>query len=303
MQQAKSAKLEGFRRLFCPSWHRTFPFKSYLVNHEKKFVYCPIPKVACTSIKHWFYSLLSSVDSDECNTNLHSKLKDKYSLARLRPQEAQQILASYYTFAFIREPFSRIESAYNNKFVRKQKNTVNKITIPVIEWVYSNLREKKIKKTKTFIYFDGSGRKYETAVDPDIDYQQSINFREFVIYLCTHRDVSLNQHWKAQIDFLPNGNPIDLFTLENLDYSTSLLAQKLRIQSIQLPTLNVSKNDSQHQVTRQNFSNLEAGDLRNIPSDSVELYTSDLRTMIKKRYAKDFDLYEKATLQEKTHKN
>ena len=35
-----------------------WPEKTYLVNHRLKLVYCPIPKVATSSIKLWFLSEL-----------------------------------------------------------------------------------------------------------------------------------------------------------------------------------------------------------------------------------------------------
>ena len=37
--------------------YQVFPEGRYIINHRYKFIYCPIPKVACLRIKHAILNL------------------------------------------------------------------------------------------------------------------------------------------------------------------------------------------------------------------------------------------------------
>jgi hypothetical protein len=95
----------------------TWPEADYLVNHERKLIYCPIAKVACSSIKRWFLALAGEQIPDD--TSIHKAARRH----RLREHSAITALQSlrdprYFKFAFVRNPWSRLVSAYLNKFLR-----------------------------------------------------------------------------------------------------------------------------------------------------------------------------------------
>ena len=300
MTESMNQRVKTLLRIIHPRWHRTWPYKSFLVNQPLQFIYCPIPKVACTSLKNWFASLLLKPEVLNNCPDIHSATKKEFSLAQFSSSSAREILQSYYTFAFVREPLERIESAFNNKFVRKRKNTVNQITVPVIEWVHVHLRNKKLSKSDKLVYETDSGGRYELAIDPDLDYWESISFQEFVSYLCATKDKDLNQHWRPQSNFLPEHIKMNIFQLENLDQAKKALAEQLSIQAVEIPTLNVCKKKVYEANQLQDYSCIPAGNLRKLPSHSGTVYTSRLRDRIGERYAHDLELYSKAQIRQRT---
>lgn len=130
------------KQLLSSRWQQSWPHKTYLVNTQYRFIYCPIPKVACTSMKHWFETIKSN-ESTCLSDDIHRKVKNSYSLACLQSNEAKSKLKNYYKFAIIRDPLDRLESAYVQKFVGTTNHTVKATTVPVIEWVYQYSRGKK----------------------------------------------------------------------------------------------------------------------------------------------------------------
>lgn len=86
-----------------------------LVNDEHRFLYCYVPKVACSNWKRVLKVLSGALES------VHVKLKmdhksDLLFLADLKPQEIRYRLKHYFKFLFVRDPMERLLSAYRNKF-------------------------------------------------------------------------------------------------------------------------------------------------------------------------------------------
>lgn len=277
-----------------PGWQRAWPFKTYLVNTEYRFLYCPIPKVACTSIKHWFATVTLAPDVLREGGDLHSAVKERCSLACHSSSEARGMLEDYYKFAVIREPLARLESAFIHKFVGTHQATEKKLTIPVIEWVHAHVRNHKVSRTQPYAYRDGSGREYRLLIDPGIDYVKSISFEEFVTYVCEHRNGQLNQHWRPQRDFL-RSDGFHVFDLARLQEATTAIADELGLEAIQLPTLNASREPKAAPSPTRDRSQVCAGELRPIRNEIATLYTPDLKRRVQHRYASDVELFQSVT--------
>ncbi|XP_070553088.1 carbohydrate sulfotransferase 14-like [Ptychodera flava] len=93
-------------------------YQHILVNDKFKFLYCFVPKVACSNWKR----VLKVIDGYLNNSDWYSKMDHNVGLTHLSDlseQEAEHRLENYYKFTFVREPLTRLLSAYRNKFGEK----------------------------------------------------------------------------------------------------------------------------------------------------------------------------------------
>ena len=86
-----------------------------IVNDKYKVIYCYIPKVACSQWKRVFLDLENRAKVRDEHSKSNFKFLKKYS-----DEGVKMRLQSYYKFLFVREPFERLLSAYENKFVKRQ---------------------------------------------------------------------------------------------------------------------------------------------------------------------------------------
>ncbi|XP_071944088.1 carbohydrate sulfotransferase 11-like isoform X2 [Antedon mediterranea] len=83
-----------------------------------KILYCNVPKVACTS---WKRVLLVLTGVMKHTDDMEQKVVNRYgksqliTLSKIPQNERQNVLDTYTKFMFVRHPFSRVLSAYNNK--------------------------------------------------------------------------------------------------------------------------------------------------------------------------------------------
>ncbi|KAM3920235.1 carbohydrate sulfotransferase 14 [Leptodactylus fuscus] len=97
-----------------PGQRRTL-LKHIIVNDKYKFLYCYVPKVACSNWKRVLKVLDGSLPSVDTKLKMDHK-SDLVFLADLSADEIRYRLQHYYKFLFVREPMERLLSAYRNKF-------------------------------------------------------------------------------------------------------------------------------------------------------------------------------------------
>lgn len=89
---------------------------SYLVLDEEKVIYLVIQKVACTSIK----ASMVNLDSNEYYLDVIREIRQTgHTATYLNAREYRD----YFVFTFVRDPFTRLVSCYENKYhpTRKPK--------------------------------------------------------------------------------------------------------------------------------------------------------------------------------------
>ncbi|XP_043546482.1 carbohydrate sulfotransferase 14 [Chiloscyllium plagiosum] len=89
--------------------------KHILVNDKYRFLYCYVPKVACSNWKRVIKVLSGVLDNVHVQIKMDHK-NDLVFLGDLKNSEIKYRLRHYYKFLFVRDPMERLLSAYKNKF-------------------------------------------------------------------------------------------------------------------------------------------------------------------------------------------
>jgi hypothetical protein len=101
-----------------PNWSDLY------VDDKKRYVYCKVEKVACTSWKRVLMTITGKMGSnkspEKLNFNFVHVRADEYirELSSYKPKEIEFRLKNYYKFMFVREPLERLVSAYRDKMKR-----------------------------------------------------------------------------------------------------------------------------------------------------------------------------------------
>jgi len=103
-----------------------FPYRkeqvNYLINCSKKhkFVYVETPKVACSTIKRVLQLIEVDGDESKLSTQVHDRGKSPLASPLSVDQDLDELFEGdgYFRFSFVRNPYSRILSAYLDKLVK-----------------------------------------------------------------------------------------------------------------------------------------------------------------------------------------
>ncbi|XP_044177025.1 carbohydrate sulfotransferase 14-like isoform X2 [Acropora millepora] len=141
--------------------------KHIIVNDEHRFLFCSVPKVACSNWKR-VLMVLDGAESDSNNIGKVNHLDFTY-LADLPPLAIKQRLKEYYKFMFVREPLERLTSAYKDKFVRNNTSFHKR---------YGRRIVKKLRK------------------NPPVGLKgDDVTISEFFQYITESRMEEMNEHW------------------------------------------------------------------------------------------------------------
>lgn len=241
------------------------PCRQYLVNHNKKFIYCPIPKVANSSLRLW----VLQIHYDDINCE-YSKENIKYAnsyltLSKYGDRERSELIhdEKYFKFVFVRNPWSKLVSAYlnivvdNDKFSRKQ-----------IEPMYIFLSK-----------------------DCSLIESQRLTFKEFITYVYSTPDDKINYHFKSQYLFFEDYSFDFVGKYEFLESHIELIMNKLSIK-VPLPKINFNNYcDYDRQINC--CADSDVSTLNNFLNQNEKFpywksfYNSELINMVQARYKQD----------------
>lgn len=247
---------ESLERLGCLVTNRVpWPQSNYLISTSHKFIYCPIAKVACTSFKLWMLAIANETPPRPFNEQLEAQ---RYALRKFGLRAANQILndPDYFSFAFVRNPWSRVVSAYLNKF-----QSVNVTSEPVI----ARLRRERKRD----------------------DLTADVPFREFVDFLSRGNPRKFDEHWRPQYLSLKDMRLDFLGRFEHLSRDFAWVRERLEIET---PLPHHNPTGYGEEAERQEcVADLTAAKLkrRGPFPDYRRFYTPRLRDLVGQIYAED----------------
>ncbi|NXP49262.1 CHSTE sulfotransferase, partial [Heliornis fulica] len=98
-----------------PAGQRRTVLRHLLVSDKYRFLYCYVPKVACSNWKRIMKVLDGALESVDVKLKMDHK-SDLVFLGDMKPDEISYRLKNYFKFIFVRNPMERLLSAYRNKF-------------------------------------------------------------------------------------------------------------------------------------------------------------------------------------------
>ncbi|XP_072295216.1 carbohydrate sulfotransferase 14 [Eucyclogobius newberryi] len=175
-----------------------------LVNDRYGFLYCYVPKVACSNWKRVLKVLSGALENVNVNIKMNHK-SDLVFLGSLKPDEIKYRLKHYFKFMFVREPMARLLSAYRNKF-GEIESYQKKYGVEIIK----RYRKGYIKDSKI-------------AGD-------DVTFDEFVRYLLDEDIERMNEHWMPMYNLCqPCAVPYDFIgSYENLERDAEYVLQQIK---------------------------------------------------------------------------
>lgn len=154
----------------------------YIVNDEHRFIYCVIPKAACSSIKT---ALLPLFDVEPPGPGESSHIHQRYNRAGyqvtrplLMRRLEEGLYSDYFKFTFVRNPFDRLLSCWRQKLSRPN--------------------------SPGFKHME-----YETNEGP-VELSRGMPFPEFVEAVYKIPEIEANIHWASQSQVLCGHEATDL---------------------------------------------------------------------------------------------
>ncbi|XP_063969224.1 carbohydrate sulfotransferase 14-like [Lytechinus pictus] len=217
-------------------------FSNLMVIPKLKVVYCYVPKVGCTS---WKALLLNMSGYLQYPQNSHDKARAVFpSLSNFDVEKAREITAGYKSFMFVRNPFTRILSAYRDKITLDNGKTWRRL---LFNWLsVADPHEAKL-------YNDAS---------------RNFTFNHFIrFYLSSSVK---NEHWR-EIDRLCLPCQVNYDFIGKFDHlyeDSSYLISKLTNDShVELPHRQKKTNSSDDTTLRQFYSGVPPDLLRQLVMD------------------------------------
>lgn len=204
-----------------------------IVLEKYKFIYFPIPKVACSTLKKVCADLLHmEINGSDINEHIHYQ-----HFPCIKKYKINKFYNDYFKFCFVRNPWARLVSCYLNKiYVEPNINHIN---------------------TK-FVTF-GNNSKY---------FKMGMSFDEFVYAVCRVPDEKSDSHFVSQYMYITDneGNLLVDYIgkIESFHHDFKYICNKigLKFEDLNVPHLMKSKqvdyrsyySETTKEMIRQRYS-------------------------------------------------
>ena len=208
-------------------------FRMMFVDEKHKAVYCEVPKSACTSWKTFMANITGKVEPKDQkrlyqlvhDTKYHPKIGIKH-LDSYTPAERKYILRTYYKFLVVRNPYTRLLSAYNNKFKGEAVQS---------SWYHEHVGTYIVNR------YRNHGKTVEKVKGDDVSFKELV---EMISNPNDHNPHRYDDHfWRVQDSCYPCLVDYDYIAkVETMEHDSEVIIKKLvPTVDLHLPFLN--KND------------------------------------------------------------
>ena len=234
---------------------------NYICNISTKYNYLYVnnAKVASTSILKMLQHCEDS-DAAELMSTPHDRPNSPLvKLTSLDHREQHRYLfgEDVKRFTFVRNPFSRILSAYLSKIAR-----------PLSGYKYDSNRPNVVPpKAEIISLYTGKD------ISESTDFSIEIDFQTFVEIICEQDSFDMDPHWKPQFDLLM-ADKIEysyIGRFENISKDITELMSHINISNYKAAGYSKNRTDSQSQLEK--------------------FYTSDIVQLVADKYQIDFERY------------
>lgn len=224
-QAAATAALRGYapRREPEQPAAQSWPACDYFVMPQRRLLYAPIQKAACSSIKLWWAEAADGwlgVDPEGMNAEAsrkqtHFALSQRFVYTRHAAELGDDPLTSpdWFRFTFVRNPWSRLVSAFVNKFITLTDHG----TLLIDEF-----------RERTAAHLPAPQKSYFGLLD---DWYDRFTFHNFVDFLGDCDLSTVDLHWRPQTEFLA-GTEFDFIgRIERLEQDFAVIRERIGVQT------------------------------------------------------------------------
>lgn len=235
---------------------------NYIINVSTKhdYVFVNNPKVASTSLLKRFQNS-EDVQMAGQMANPHQRnLSPLSTLGSMSHEEQDRWLISgdVFRFAFARDPFSRLLSAY-----------LSKIDKPLRGYKYDGTKSGNLPPKAQIIKLI-TGK----SIDESTDFSMAIDFPTFVEAVCSLDPYVMDLHWKPQCNLLmPDKINYDYVgKFENIANEMALIYERIGIENESALEYSANRTESKNKLNTY--------------------YTSELQRLVLNKYAVDFQQFD-----------
>jgi hypothetical protein len=216
---------------------KCWPVNRFYISKQNRLLYCPIPKVACTSLKVWWAEFERGPQSfqDVAGPELHHHLEVQFGYGQHADELGDDPLDDprWFRFAFVRNPWARLVSAFVSKFVRW-----NPVAGQLVDEFRRRLPNRIVRQL--FRRQDPEDRLapwwlFRSAAA----WSERFTFRQFVNHLAACDLTQVDGHWRPQTEFLRPVKFQFIGRFEQLDRDFAELNRRLGRQP-DLPRRNIT---------------------------------------------------------------
>lgn len=205
-RQRETCDFKSYYEIYPPKLNLSIIDSRCMISHKHKFAYFRIPKAANSTVTATLYyaDTLKVVDSLDSIQQIKDTVFDKPSL--MTNKQVSDFRTKYFKFTFVRNPFTRIVSAYLDKIKTKVNNKRSIVAKSL------NIRIESEISFDLFLYYLENGGIYENGhwarqtdiltVNPsDIDYiakieniEKDLNYILKIIFSKVTPIINIREH-------------------------------------------------------------------------------------------------------------